>query len=473
MSTAKIFYFTLQDEQTKEEKLTWFARTRFEEIPFQHITPDKKANWINLTDNDFDSLLPLIDKDVKAGKSQEAVFQLFSAGIKTQRDEWVYDFSKEVLMERMKYFVEVYQERLEKGINRDLNTDIKWDRELEKYLIRKVKKDFEENKIVRSLYRPFVKMFFYFDRHFNGMPYQWYSIHPDCSESQIPQNLVIGFVSGSRLNFSAIATETIANLSVYSLDPIQCLPLYRYDKNGNRIDNITDWALEQFCNYYRSPSIPLEKGEEESELALKKGEEESKLAFLKREHESEPPFLKGGRGDQITKLDIFYYTYAVLHHPAYRSKYKINLKREFPRLPFYPNFYQWVVWGKTLMDLHLNFETIEPYGLERFDMASKTNPKTKLKADKTAGVITLDENTQLQGVPALAWEYKLGNRSALEWILDQYKEKTPKDPTIAKLFNTYKFADYKEYVIDLLQRVCTVSTQTMAIIQQMPPTAHL
>ena len=120
------------------------------------------------------------------------------------------------------------------------------------------------------------------------------------------------------------------------------------------------------------------------------------------------------------------------------------------------------------MDLHLNYETIEPCGLQRVEIATKDSPKTKLKADKTNGAIILDDNTQLIGVEAIAWEYKLGNRSALEWILDQYKEKKPKDPTIAKLFNTYKFADYKEQVIDLLQRVCTVSVRTMAIVQQMP-----
>ena len=136
------------------------------------------------------------------------------------------------------------------------------------------------------------------------------------------------------------------------------------------------------------------------------------------------------------------------------------------RLPFYEDFHQWATWGKTLMELHLNYETIEPYGLTRHEIGSKDTPKAKLKADKTQGTITLDENTQLTGVPATAWDYKLGNRSALEWILDQYKEKKPKDPTIAKLFNTYKFADYKEHVIDLLQRVCTVSVKTMEIIQQ-------
>ena len=139
-------------------------------------------------------------------------------------------------------------------------------------------------------------------------------------------------------------------------------------------------------------------------------------------------------------------------------------------LTFYPDFHQWTTWGKTLMDLHLNYETIEPHNLKRTELATKPNPKAKLKADKTTGQIILDENTELTGIPTIAWDYKLGNRSALEWILDQYKEKKPKDPTIREKFNTYKFADYKEHVIDLLQRVCTVSIQTMEIIQQMPDT---
>lgn len=101
-------------------------------------------------------------------------------------------------------------------------------------------------------------------------------------------------------------------------------------------------------------------------------------------------------------------------------------------------------------------------------------PKAKLKADKEAGRIILDEQTTLAGVPASAWEYRLGNRSALEWVLDQYKEKKPSDPTIAEKFNTYRFADYKEQVIELLMRVCTVSVRTMEIIGEIsgggPPT---
>ena len=191
-------------------------------------------------------------------------------------------------------------------------------------------------------------------------------------------------------------------------------------------DNITDWGLEQFQNHYNNSSI--------------------------------------------TKDDIFHYTYAVLHNPEYRQKYELNLKREFPRLPFYDDFYQWVNWGMLLMDLHINYEIVAPYPLKRIDIPlekSDVSPKVKLKADKTKGRIILDDVTTLEGVPKQAWEYRLGNRSALEWILDQYKEKKIKDATIAAKFNNYRFADYKEEVIELLQKVCTVSVKTVGIIQEM------
>lgn len=119
------------------------------------------------------------------------------------------------------------------------------------------------------------------------------------------------------------------------------------------------------------------------------------------------------------------------------------------------------------MDLHNNYATVKLFALKELTTDTKQEPKTKLKADKENGTIILDENTTLIGVPKQACDYKLGNRSALEWILDQYKESKPKDPTIAEKFNTYKFSDYTEQVIDLLKRVCTVSVETMKIIKEM------
>ena len=207
------------------------------------------------------------------------------------------------------------------------------------------------------------------------------------------------------------------------IDSTQCLPLYRYTDRGERITNITDWGLRQFREHYGDESISAE--------------------------------------------DIFAYTYAVLHDPDYRAEYAVDLLREFPRLPFYPDFHAWAEIGQKLLDLHIGFESVEPHPLHRRDANAKPG-KPRLKADKERGQIILDGQTTLDGVPSVAWEYVLGSRSALEWVLDQYKEKKPRDPTIAQRFNTYRFADYKEQVIDLLRRVCTVSVRTMELIDSMP-----
>lgn len=182
---------------------------------------------------------------------------------------------------------------------------------------------------------------------------------------------------------------------------------------------------------------------------------------------------RGGKPRQLTKDDIFHYVYGVLHDPVYREKYALNLKREFPRIPFYPDFWAWAGWGEKLMALHIGYETVEPWPLERLDTpdekarAAGVAPKAMLKPDRNNGAIRLDSETQLSGIPPEVWDYKLGNRSGLDWILDQYKEKTPKDPTIREKFNTYRFADYKEKVVDLLMRVTRVSVETVAITEAM------
>jgi predicted helicase len=167
----------------------------------------------------------------------------------------------------------------------------------------------------------------------------------------------------------------------------------------------------------------------------------------------------------------------VLHNPAYREKYAQNLKREFPRIPLYgtspADFWQWAAWGEALMALHIGYEQVKPFKLKRTDTAdAKTRaaglqPKALLRSDVAAGSITLDSETTLRGVPPEAWTYKLGNRCAIDWVLDQYKEKKPKDPTIREKFDTYRFADYKEKVIDLLMRVTTVSVETVKVVEAM------
>ena len=170
--------------------------------------------------------------------------------------------------------------------------------------------------------------------------------------------------------------------------------------------------------------------------------------------------------DAIGAEALFAYTYAILHDPVYRERYAVDLPKESPELPFYEDFWDWAASGQELLDLHTGFKTMEPWGLERVDMAGEVK-RVFLRADKERGAIILDDKTTLTGVPQDAWRYVLGSRSALEWVLDQYKEKKPRDPTIAEKFNTYRFADYKERVIELLDRVCAVSVRTMEIVDSM------
>ena len=242
------------------------------------------------------------------------------------------------------------------------------------------------------------------------------------------------------------------------LEKTQCLPLYRYTPDGQRVSNITVWAIRRINDYYR--------------------------ALWRDDY----PRLVGNDG--ITAEDIFAYTYAVLHDPHYREKYAVDLLREFPRLPLYRDFDNWKRMGQELLDLHIGFESADPFPLERRDVGASlvgahpvtptqpgiqtpvyhSNPhpaKPVLRADKARGAIALDATTTLTGVPESAWRYRLGSRSALEWVLDQYKERKPRDPTIAARFDTYRFADHKERVIDLLRRVCTVSVKTVRIVDDL------
>ena len=250
-------------------------------------------------------------------------------------------------------------------------------------------------------------------------------------------NKVISFQTpGGRRPFAVLASDRVSDLHLF-FDGAQCLPLYRYTPEGERVSNITDGALRHINDYYRKGW-----GKQFEELA---------------------------GGDSITAEDIFAYTYAILHDPDYRHEYRFDLLREFPRIPLFRDFHEWVIMGRELLDLHLGFESAERFPLERRDVLLQHDRPAKpiLRADKQKGLIFLDEQTTLAGVPDDAWRYVLGSRSALEWVLDQYKEKKPRDPTIREKFNTYRFADHKERVIDLLRRVCTVSGKTMEIVDSM------
>ncbi|MBD2441833.1 Eco57I restriction-modification methylase domain-containing protein, partial [Dolichospermum sp. FACHB-1091] len=416
-NSCQIFYIRRPEFDIANDKLKFLSQTKFNQIPFDHIKPDKNYNWINQSDNDFEILLPLVTKKPTLDNS---LFLLSSLGVLTNRDEWVYDYSNQNLVEKMLFFNKIYNQSVQNNV---VDYSIKWSSSLEMYWKSKIQVEHNPKVIRKTLYRPFCKQFHYTEKIFN---HRLTKNHYEILGKNLDQeNYSIVFNTiGSPKIFHVLVSNCLAD--GHLTGDSQCLPLYSYNQEGKRIDNITDWGLKQIQTHYQD--------------------------------------------ETITKIDIFHYTYAVLHNPAYRTKYELNLKRDFPRLPYYENFRKWVNWGKQLMEIHINYETVTPYNLTRLDIPLKDNqktPKPKLKADKTKDNIILDDVTTLSNIPKIAWEYMLGNRSALEWILDQYKEKKPKDPTIAEKFNTYRFADYKEQVIDLLMRVCTVSVETMKIIKEM------
>ena len=433
LSKCNIHYAHREDAELAKDKLAFLGKAELGEIVFADITPDKKGNWLNQSNSDFSQLLPLANKATKLTKlisSERAVFKRYSLGVSTNRDDWVYDFDGRNLRDKALFFAATYNEFLDSG-NQSFDPVIKWSEAIRGHFDRRRRIIYSEANRIKNLYRPFTVKHHFADVVMNdrltGNHYEMFG--PDLKQS----NKVISFLaSGARRPFAAIATNRLPSLAMF-IDGTQCLPLYRYMSKGKRVSNITRWGINCINDHYRK-----EWGERFEEVYP---------AGISAEH-------------------IFAYTYAVLHDPAYRQKYAVDLTREFPRLPLYRNFDAWQRMGQELLNLHIGFESAKPYRLKRIDKKGEPT-KVVLRPDKTGGKIVLDDKTTLTGVPEAAWRYRLGSRSALEWVLDQYKERKPRDPTIAEKFNTYRFAHYKEHVIDLLKRVCTVSVRTMEIVDKM------
>ena len=423
--TKFIKYYPV-DFPTAKEKLEFLETTSLRTIPFESIQADKNNNWINIADTDFEKLIPIIEKNNK-----NTLFRITTNGVATNRDEWVYDFDTKNLENKIKFFIDIYNKEVEKlkdkktqhEINDVLDYSIKWSEALKNNLLRNEKLKFLKNSFSLIAYRPFVKKQYYSEKKLSDrLTNNHYLIF---GKSLKIKNKIIT-INQSKKEFNVLGSDTLVDLH-FNGDSV-CIPLYRYDKKGNQLKNVTDWGLIQFKNHYNDKTI--------------------------------------------TKEDIFYYTYAVFHNPEYVKKYELNLKREFPRVPLYNDFWKWSKWGKELMDLHIGYENVKSYELIVKSEGLKDNPNPKLKALPESGEIILDENTSISGIPKSAWEYKFGNRSALHWIVDQYKEKTIDDKTIAEKFNTYKFTDYKQTVIDLIKRITTVSVCTMEMVNTMGAEEH-
>ena len=428
---ARVFYVRRPEMETAEEKLSFIASHPMRDMGFGEVQPDKNANWVNLTNNDFETLMPLASKETKAAKTaakERAIFRTFSLGVSTNRDEWVTDPSKVDLGKK----AEVLLSRLNTEVS---NNAIKWSRNLKRRVIQGRTEAFDTARIRPMYRRPFLTEWFYD----SGLLVDERGAAPEIFPLDRGTEYIAFHGISSQNELCALAHKETPDLNLLKRGNggTYYVPLTVGACATGRADNITDWALKQFATHYAA------------EIG------------------------KGKAARKITKEAIFHYCYAVLHDPVYREKYAQNLKREFPRIPLYAGFWQWAHWGEQLMALHIGYEAVEPFALTRADVpddkarAAGQPPKPILKADPASGSIALDSETTLRGVPPEAWAYKLGNRCAIDWVLDQHKEKKLKDPTIREKFNTYRFCDYKEKVVDLLMRVTTVSVETVRITEAM------
>ena len=412
---CRIYYTAVDDYTRSEGKKDFLRDNTLQSLPFQRIMPDKNYTWINQSEVDWDALLPVASKASKFSHNpdeERAIFKLYSPGVSTNRDEWIVGISANDVQQKMNFFVDffnIYRREIE------FDTIIKWSRNLKQRYEKGKREIFDSQRIKRFNYRPFSEFYFYDSDVFideRGAIDEMFS----------DKNTAICINTGDKL-FNIIATDKPADLH-FNGDS-QCLPLYRYTKDGTRQDNITEWALRQFQTHYDDATI--------------------------------------------SRRAIFAYVYAVLHDPTYRQTYALNLKHELPRIPWYADFWRWAAWGESLLDLHINYETVVPAPLQRLDNPAPLLKPNKpiLRAHPGTGTIQIDQITTLTGVPTQAWEYVLGNRTALGWVLERAKESTPSDPTIRARFNTYRFADHKERIIALLGQVCAVSVATIEIVTAM------
>jgi predicted helicase len=445
---CSIHYTRRPEFETAMDKLAFLGSTDPSTITYQPIRPDKDGTWLSKTSNDWDDLLPVADKATKRAKksSQErAIFSQFSTGIMSGRDEWVYDTSPAALEAKMTYFKREFEKAVAAG--KPDEKLIKWSRNLKRKLgpgSTARAPLFEE-----VLFRPFVIKNIWLSRIFVDELGAMMQSFRD-------ENRIIAFLSVSSANpAAAMVSDRPVDYGLLKAGNggTQCLFRYRYSKDGRQVDNITDWALARFQKAYgKNGNLRPNRTTGSSR--------ESPAA-------KNPP-------QRLSKDAIFNYVYGVLHDPIYKTEYAADLRKKFPRLPFKEDFWRWADWGAELMALHLGFATANPWPLKRVEkpptlsLKGGKTPDAILRADRDAGTVRIDSETTLRGIPPEAWQYKLGNRSAVEWVLDQFKERKSRDPVIVqKNFNTYEFADHKEAVIELLGRVTRVSVETVTILEEM------
>lgn len=438
-----IHYYDIGDYLKREAKLNLLANfENLDSVEFELITPNNKGDWINQREDDFEKLIPL--KRDKKLKIFNTIFDLNSGGVASGRDPWVYSFSPDALMHSVQkcidtynadlkrfnaHFMEAFKQRA-KGVKSDklykqLNdkeittdkTKIAWVQNLKTQLIKGKKlDDFSQEKISVSLYRPFNKQYFYYERELAWSFYSMKKIFPD----KDAQNVVINTGAGNGKDFSALVSDFIPDCSLIVHN--QAYPLYYYDDLGNRYNAISGYALNLFRRHYQD--------------------------------------------NAITEEEIFYYIYAILHHKGYLEKYKNSLAKEEPRIALSQDFKELSVLGKELAKLHLNYESEELHTSVEYKTLMNAEEKGYYDVEtiaKKGDRIHYNNHIAITKIPKKAFEYVVNGKSAIDWVIEHYKKTRDKENLIENNPNDYKGG---KYVFELLCRVITLSVKSVDLIEK-------
>lgn len=466
-----VHYFDVGDYKTREEKLDIVSEYTLVDPDWRKIEPDNHGDWLNQRNGQFEVLAPI---GINKLKDPTGLFSIWSSGVITHRDNWMYSFSQEQLLETVtklssffnsemhRYQTDAPSARPEDYVNKD-DRYAKWD----KKLFDRVRKGEEihpdSSLIIRASYRPYCHQYLYYDSSINWSHYQLPKLLPLVHPSQVAPNLLIA-VSGGR-GFTSLITNEVPDLH-YDGDP-QCFPMYWYERDdglslfpaqgekiikdawGNRYirhDAITDRTLDLFRAAYPA-------------------------AYANR------PKTKGG--SSLTKEDIFYYVYGILHSSDYREKFAANLAKELPRIPLVRDFEQFADAGRQLAHIHLHYEELEPWPTCDVDMLRSTDPgpvqkiKWAKKKDSETGKrvddhtkLVYNTNLTISGIPEEAQNYVVNGRSPLDWVIDRYQVKTDKKSGITNDPNDYSNDPW--YIVDLIVRLVRVSMETQQIVQSLP-----
>lgn len=481
-----IRYHDIGDYLTREEKLSIVASAVSGE-PFEWdiIEPDRHGDWINQRDDSWYDFAPL-GMEGKPNKKPDGLFRLFSLGVSTNRDAWVYGFSRCQVLNQISKTTEMYlSESKRYRSNADASKPsefmrfekdrIAWSDTLLRHAANGDDLVFTPDAITTSMYRPFCKQFLYFDTTLIDRQGQIPSIMPFGPY----ENVVIMVSPGA--NPMPLITDVVPNL--HTNGDSRCFPLYWFERrdgcsnglfaesNGRqdkyvRHDAITDEALEVFRAAYPNA---FGGGKGRTIEQAKADGLPSKIANSNERFD-------------VNKVDIFYYVYGILHSPEYRSRFGANLQKDLPRIPLSRNFREFCAAGRALAKLHLGYEAIEPWPVkevgssllpgpvQKVKWGKRKDPETGKKVDDHT-ILIYNENLVIRDIPEAAQRYTVNGRSPLEWVIDRYQVKIDKASGIVNDPNEY--SDDPRYIVDLIEKLIRVSMETMEIVDQLPPVSEL